>query len=143
MGPVCIPSGRDLACPLPSRCLPSRAPTPTSAEGKLFDLQKNKKAKEKQRQLDAVNSAIAAAPTVDTAAPAAPAAAAIQTSGAPAAPAPDGSPAPEIVAAIAAAVCALEGEGTVIRGIRRLPAAGSSRRGVWGDAGVAANVRPF
>lgn len=109
-----------------------------TAEGKLFDLKNNKKTKEKQRELDAVNSAIAAAPTVGT--PAAPAAPAV-----PAAPAPaeDGSVPPEIVAAITAAVYALEGEGAVVHGIRRLPAGSVSRRGVWGDAGVAANVRPF
>lgn len=108
-----------------------------TAEGKLFDLKTNRKQKQKQREIDAVNSAIAAAPTVGTPAPApAPAAAPAP------APAADGAVAPEIVAAITAAVYALEGGGAVVHGIRRLPA-GGSRRGVWGDAGVAANVRPF
>ena len=47
----------------------------------------------------------------------------------------------EVVAAIAAAVACTEGGG-VIRAVRRAPAAGS-RRGNWGDAGVAANTTPF
>ncbi|MEE0800597.1 MAG: OadG family transporter subunit [Gemmiger sp.] len=49
----------------------------------------------------------------------------------------------EVVAAIAAAVATLGGSLT-IRGIRRAkkPASGS-RRGVWGDAGVAQNTTPF
>ena len=34
-----------------------------TAEGKLFDLKTNRKQKQKQREIDAVNSAIAAAPT--------------------------------------------------------------------------------
>lgn len=62
---------------------------------------------------------------------------------APARPAPAveaGIPA-EVVAAIAAAVACTEGGG-VIRAVRRAPAAGS-RRGNWGDAGVASNTTPF
>lgn len=62
---------------------------------------------------------------------------------APARPAPAveaGIPA-EVVAAIAAAVACTEGGG-VIRAVRRAPAVGS-RRGTWGDAGVAANTTPF
>ena len=67
----------------------------------------------------------------------------------PAAPAPKAAPAPaveagipaEVIAAIAAAVACLEGE-AVIHGIRRAPAA-TSRRGVLGDAGVAAATTPF
>ena len=65
----------------------------------------------------------------------------------PAAPAPAASPAveagipAEVVAAIAAAVACTEG-GSVIRAVRRAPAAGS-RRGNWGDAGVVANTTPF
>lgn len=61
----------------------------------------------------------------------------------PACPAPAveaGIPA-EVVAAIAAAVACTEGS-AVIRAVRRAPAAGS-RRGTWGDAGVAANTTPF
>lgn len=59
-------------------------------------------------------------------------------------PAPTGVIPGEIVAAIAAAVAAIEGEGAVIRGIRRVstPASGS-RRGVWGDAGVREHTTPF
>ena len=36
-----------------------------------------------------------------------------------------------------------EGENVTVRGIRRLPQPGKSRRGVWGDAGVLQNTRPF
>ena len=50
----------------------------------------------------------------------------------------------EIIAAIAAAVASLEGEGAVIRGIRRIAApTAKSRRGVWGDAGVREHTTPF
>ena len=50
----------------------------------------------------------------------------------------------EIIAAIAAAVASLEGEGAVIRGIRRIAApAAKSRRGAWGDAGVREHTTPF
>lgn len=64
----------------------------------------------------------------------------------PAAPAPapaveQGIPA-EVVAAIAAAVVCTEG-GVTVRSIRRVSSAAGSRRGVWGDAGVAANTTPF
>lgn len=61
-----------------------------------------------------------------------------------AAPAPaveQGIPA-EVVAAIAAAVVCTEG-GVTVRSIRRVSSAAGSRRGVWGDAGVAANTTPF
>lgn len=74
---------------------------------------------------------------------AAPARKAAAPAPAPARPAPAveaGIPA-EVVAAIAAAVACTEG-GAVIRAVRRAPAAGS-RRGTWGDAGVAANTTPF
>ena len=50
----------------------------------------------------------------------------------------------EIIAAIAASVASLEGEGAVIRGIRRIAApAAKSRRGAWGDAGVREHTTPF
>ncbi len=113
-----------------------------TAEGKLFDALT---ARKRQKAVPPLN---AATPTAAPAAPSAPAPrpapAPAPIPAAPAAPAADGSVAPEIVAAIAAAVYALEGEGAVVRGIRRLPnAVQRSRRGVWGDAGVAHNVRPF
>lgn len=62
---------------------------------------------------------------------------------APAAPAAPGV-APEVVAAIAAAVACTE-SGAVVRSIRRAPApAGSTpRRGAWGQAGLNAATRPF
>ena len=62
---------------------------------------------------------------------------------APAAPAVPGV-APEVVAAIAAAVACPE-SGAVVRSIRRAPApAGSTpRRGAWGQAGLNAATRPF
>lgn len=64
-------------------------------------------------------------------------------SAAPAAPAAPGV-APEVVAAIAAAVACTE-SGAVVRSIRRAPApAGSTpRRGAWGQAGLNAATRPF
>ena len=73
------------------------------------------------------------------AAPAAPAAKA------PAAPAPvaEGAVPGEVVAAIAAAVATVMGEGAVIRGIRRMPAPGRSRRGAWGDAAARELTTPF
>lgn len=65
---------------------------------------------------------------------------------APAAPAAPAAPgvAPEVVAAIAAAVACTE-SGAVVRSIRRAPApAGSTpRRGAWGQAGLNAATRPF
>lgn len=78
------------------------------------------------------------------AAPAAPAPARKAPPRKPAAPAPaveQGIPA-EVVAAIAAAVVYTEG-GVTVRSIRRASNAAGSRRGVWGDAGVAANTTPF
>src|SRR5699024_8885483 len=49
----------------------------------------------------------------------------------------------EVVAAIAAAVACLEGGAATVRGIRRLPRPAGSRRGVWGEAGIAAVTTPF
>lgn len=71
-----------------------------------------------------------------------PAAPARKPAPAPAAPAVEAGIPAEVVAAIAAAVACTEGGG-VIRAVRRAPAAGGSRRGRWGDAGVAANTTPF
>ena len=48
----------------------------------------------------------------------------------------------EVVAAIAAAVACLEGGAATVRGIRRLPCPAGSRRGVWGEAGIAAVTTP-
>lgn len=78
-------------------------------------------------------------PAASKAAPAAPAAKA------PAAPAPaaEGAVPGEVVAAIAAAVATVMGEGAVIRGIRRMPAPGRSRRGAWGDAAARELTTPF
>lgn len=52
--------------------------------------------------------------------------------------------APEVVAAIAAAVACTE-SGAVVRSIRRAPAPAGSmpRRGAWGQAGLNAATRPF
>ena len=74
--------------------------------------------------------------------PAAPKPAAPARKPAPAAPAVEAGIPAEVVAAIAAAVACTEGGG-VIRAVRRAPAVGGSRRGRWGDAGVAANTTPF
>lgn len=49
----------------------------------------------------------------------------------------------EIIAAIAAAVASLEGEGAVIRGIRRIAAPARSRRGSWGDTAAREQTTPF
>ncbi len=102
-----------------------------TAEGKLFDtLNARKKAKAQA----ALRQPPAAVP--------APAVPAVPAAPAPA-PAVQGGIAPEIVAAIAAAVYAAEGQSTAIHAIRRLPAGAPRRRGAWGDAGVAENVTPF
>ena len=102
-------------------------------EGKFF-------AARDKKALDAGEAAKAATAAKAAAAPAVPAPAAAAAP-APAAPAPDGAIPGEIVAAITAAVTCLEGENVTVHSIRRAPAA--SRRGVWGDAGVLQNTRPF
>lgn len=103
-------------------------------EGRFFDRASGK----------AAEPAPAAAPA-PKAAPAAPAPAApAPAAKAPAAPAPaDGAVPGEVVAAIAAAVSVLLGEGAVVRGIRRVPASAASRRGAWGDAAARELTTPF
>ena len=49
----------------------------------------------------------------------------------------------EIIAAISAAVATVVGGNAVIRGIKRIPKNGGSRRGAWGDAGVQEHTTPF
>ena len=62
-----------------------------------------------------------------------------------AAPAPkaEGGIPGEIIAAISAAVATVVGGNAVIRGIKRIPKNGGSRRGAWGDAGVQEHTTPF
>lgn len=100
-------------------------------EGKIFD---SINAKKRAQAQDALHVGDHPAPAV----PSAPAPAAT-----PAAPAVEGGIPGEIIAAISAAVYCTEGENVTVRGIRRLPQPGKSRRGVWGDAGVLQNTRPF
>lgn len=103
-------------------------------EGRFFDRASGKAAE------PAPAPAPKPAPKAAPAAPAAPAPAAK----APAAPAPaDGAVPGEVVAAIAAAVSVLLGEGAVVRGIRRVPASAASRRGAWGDAAARELTTPF
>jgi len=103
-------------------------------EGRFFDRASGKAAE------PAPAPAPKPAPKAAPAAPAAPAPAAK----APAAPVPaDGAVPGEVVAAIAAAVSVLLGEGAVVRGIRRVPASAASRRGAWGDAAARELTTPF
>lgn len=99
-------------------------------EGKVFD---SINAKKRAKAQDALHVGDKPAPAV----------AAAPAPAAPAAPAVEGGIPGEIVAAISAAVYYTEGAGVTVRGIRRLPQPGASRRGVWGDAGVLQNTRPF
>lgn len=102
-------------------------------EGKIFD---SINAKKRAQAKDALHVGDKPAPAV-VSAPA-------QAAPAPApAPAVEGGIPGEIVAAISAAVYYTEGANVTVRGIRRLPQPGASRRGVWGDAGVLQNTRPF
>lgn len=101
-------------------------------EGKIFD---SINAKKRDKAQEALHVGDHPAP----AAPAAPIPAAAPAS----APVVEGGIPGDIVAAISAAVYYTEGENVTVRGIRRLPQPGASRRGVWGDAGVLQNTRPF
>ena len=96
-----------------------------TAEGKLFDAMNNKKnPKPAPKKADK--------PAAPVAKPAA----------APAPKAEGGIPG-EIIAAISAAVATVVGGNAVIRGIKRIPKNGGSRRGAWGDAGVQEHTTPF
>ena len=102
-------------------------------EGKIFDAISVKKNPPKAPKA-ADSAPRAAAPAPNPAAPKAEAPVQAAAGGIPG----------EIIAAIAAAVASLEGEGAVIRGIRRIAApAAKSRRGAWGDAGVREHTTPF
>ena len=102
-------------------------------EGKIFDAISVKKNPPKAPKA-ADSAPRAAAPAPKPAAPKAEAPVQAAAGGIPG----------EIIAAIAAAVASLEGEGAVIRGIRRIAApAAKSRRGAWGDAGVREHTTPF
>ena len=108
-------------------------------EGRFFDRASGKAAEPAPAAAPAPKAA-PAAPAPAAPAPAAPAPAAK----APAAPVPaDGAVPGEVVAAIAAAVSVLLGEGAVVRGIRRVPASAASRRGAWGDAAARELTTPF
>ena len=98
-------------------------------EGKIFDARNAKKNPPKAPKAASAPKAAAPAPKAEAPVQAA---------------APAGGIPGEIIAAIAAAVASLEGEGAVIRGIRRIAApAAKSRRGAWGDAGVREHTTPF
>lgn len=101
-------------------------------EGKIFD---SINAKKRAQAKDALHVGDHPAPAVPSTPAAAPAPAP--------APVVEGGISGEIVAAISAAVYYTEGADVTVRGIRRLPQPGASRRGVWGDAGVLQNTRPF
>ena len=96
-----------------------------TAEGKLFDALNNKKNPKPAPKADKPTAAPAAKPA--------------------AAPAPkaEGGIPGEIIAAISAAVATVVGGNAVIRGIKRIPKNGGSRRGAWGDAGVQEHTTPF
>lgn len=96
-----------------------------TAEGKLFDALNNKKNPKPAPKADKPAAAPAAKPAV-----------------APAPKAEGGIPG-EIIAAISAAVATVVGGNAVIRGIKRIPKNGGSRRGAWGDAGVQEHTTPF
>ena len=98
-------------------------------ESKIFDAMNAKKNPPKAPKAASAPKAAAPAPKAEAPVQAA---------------APAGGIPGEIIAAIAAAVASLEGEGAVIRGIRRIAApAAKSRRGAWGDAGVREHTTPF
>lgn len=100
-------------------------------EGKIFTALSNKKKNKTPPPSFPEGGSKPAAPAVKAAAPAP-------------APAADGGIPGEIIAAIAAAVASLEGEGAVVSSIRRIAKTKSAnRRGAWGDAGVHEHTTPF
>ena len=96
-----------------------------TVEGKLFDALNNKK---NPKPAPKKEDKPAAAPAAKPAAPA---------------PKTEGGIPGEIIAAISAAVATVVGGNAVIRGIKRIPRNGGSRRGAWGDAGVQEHTTPF
>ena len=96
-----------------------------TVEGKLFDALNNKK---NPKPTPKKESKPAAAPAAKPAAPA---------------PKTEGGIPGEIIAAISAAVATVMGGNAVIRGIKRIPKNGGSRRGAWGDAGAQEHTTPF
>ena len=96
-----------------------------TVEGKLFDALNNKM---NPKPAPKKESKPAAAPAAKPAAPA---------------PKTEGGIPGEIIAAISAAVATVVGGNAVIRGIKRIPKNGGSRRGAWGDAGVQEHTTPF
>ena len=96
-----------------------------TVEGKLCDALNNKK---NPKPAPKKESKPAAAPAAKPAAPA---------------PKTEGGIPGEIIAAISAAVATVVGGNAVIRGIKRIPKNGGSRRGAWGDAGVQEHTTPF
>ena len=96
-----------------------------TVEGKLFDALNNKK---NPKPAPKKEDKPAAAPAAKPAAPA---------------PKTEGGIPGEIIAAISAAVAPVVGGNAVIRGIKRIPKNGGSRRGAWGDAGVQEHTTPF
>ena len=96
-----------------------------TVEGKLFDALNNKK---NPKPAPKKESKPAAAPAAKPAAPA---------------PKTEGGIPGEIIAAISAAVATVVGGNAVIRGIKRIPKNGGSRRCAWGDAGVQEHTTPF
>ena len=96
-----------------------------TVEGKLFDALNNKK---NPKPAPKKEDKPAAAPAAKPAAPA---------------PKTEGGIPGEIIAAISAAVATVVGGNAVIRGIKRIPKNGGSRRGAWGDVGVQEHTTPF
>ncbi|WP_308000739.1 OadG family transporter subunit [uncultured Gemmiger sp.] len=96
-----------------------------TVEGKLFDALNNKK---NPKPAPKKENKPAAAPAAKPAVPA---------------PKTEGGIPGEIIAAISAAVATVVGGNAVIRGIKRIPKNGGSRRGAWGDAGVQEHTTPF
>lgn len=99
-----------------------------TVEGKLFDALNNKKNPKPAPKADKPTAKPVAAPAAKPAAPA---------------PKTEGGIPGEIIAAISAAVATVVGGNAVIRGIKRIPKNGGSRRGAWGDAGVQEHTTPF